>query len=84
MIRIIISLNNLVVYVSNINCILSSPAWICFGYKVIITAGVDMAYVICGAEVVTIKKKSSFFIYMTRINVWFNVSFTDFDPICLK
>ena len=46
--------------------------------KVIITAGIDMACVIYGAEAVTIKKSVSLFKF------WFNASFTDFDPICLK
>ena len=62
MIRIIISKKNQVVYVTNINFILSIPAWICFRYKVIITAGIrDVVYAICEAEAVTIKKSVSLF-----------------------
>ena len=53
MISVSISLTTLVVYVTNINCILSSLNGICLGYKAIINKWIGMA---CGAETVTITK----------------------------
>ena len=79
MINVIISLDTFVVYVTHINCILSSPSWMCFGYKVVLIIWIGMAYAICGIETVTVK---IFFFLITRLNVCFNVTFLDFDLYC--
>ena len=48
-------LNAFVVYVTHINCIVSSSKWIMIGYRVVLTIRTGMAFAICGTEIVTIK-----------------------------
>ena len=73
MMKVIISFNTFVVYVTHIHCILSSSNWIIFGYKAVLTRLIGMMFAICGTKTVTIK--ICFFI-MTRINVCCNVHFS--------
>ena len=46
--------NTCVVYVTQINCIVSSSNWIMIGYGAILTICIGMAFVICETETVSI------------------------------
>ena len=50
-----------VVYVTHINCIVYSTNWIMIGYRAVLTIWIGMMFVICGTEIVTIKKFVVFF-----------------------
>ena len=71
----LIWVNNFVVYVTHISCIVFSSNWILNGYRVILTICIGMAFAICGTETVTIKADFA----MVRIYVCFNVSFLNFN-----
>ena len=58
--NVIISLDTCVVYVTHINSILSSPNWICFGYKTVLTIRIGMVCAICVADTVAIKHSISY------------------------
>ena len=47
--------NTCVVYVTHINCIVSSTNWIMIEYRAILTICIGMAFVICGTETFAIK-----------------------------
>ena len=51
----LIWVNTFVVYVTHISCIVSSSNWIMIGYRAVLTILIDMAFAICGTEIVTIK-----------------------------
>ena len=72
----LIWLNTFVVFVTHINCIVSSSNWIMIGYRAVLTKWIGMAFAICGTETVTIKPV---FFAMARINVCFNVLFLYFN-----
>ena len=83
MISVIFSLIILVMHVTKIHCILSSPNLTCFRYKEIITIwiitiGICMVGTICWAEIVMIPKYFSL-CSKTRVYICFNSSFLDYD-----
>ena len=48
-------LTTFVVYVTHINCIVSSSNWIMIGYRAVLTIRIGMTFAICGTETVTSK-----------------------------
>ena len=54
-------LNTFVVYVTHINCIVSSSNWRMIGYRAVLTICIGMAFAICGTEAAPIN--TVFFCY---------------------